>query len=90
MPARLRRTARETAVTASSWPTIRACISSSSLSSRSFSPAVSWDTGMPVRREITSAMSSAVTETTPSRRSSMPASSPSTSAISRFSSPARS
>lgn len=43
---------------------------------------------MPVRRETMSAMSEAVTETTPSRRSSIPASSPSTSAIRRFSSEA--
>ncbi|CAM5703769.1 hypothetical protein SBADM41S_05505 [Streptomyces badius] len=71
-------------MTASSWPTIRACISSSSLRSFSFSPAVSWETGMPVRRETMSAMSDEVTETTPSRRSSIPASSPSTSEICRF------
>jgi hypothetical protein len=65
MPARLRRTACETAVTASAWPTIRACISSSSFSRRSFSSAVSWETGIPVRRETMSAMSDAVTDTTP-------------------------
>ena len=62
--ARARRTASATASTASSWPTTRSCSSSSSPSSRSRSSSVSWATGMPVRRETTSAMSSGVTSGT--------------------------
>ncbi len=61
MPARARRTARATAVMASSWPTTRSWRCSSSFISRARSSSVSWETGMPVVRETTSAMSSAVT-----------------------------
>ena len=60
-PGRERRTASATASTASSWPTIRSCSCSSSFIRRSRSSCVSWVTGIPVRRDTTSAMSSAVT-----------------------------
>ena len=60
-PARERRTALDTAVTASSWPTTRACSASSMRSSLSRSPSSILDTGMPVHLETTSATSSSVT-----------------------------
>ena len=59
-PARPLRTASATASTASSWPTMRRCSSSSRRSSRSRSAAPSSATGMPVRRATIWAMSSAV------------------------------
>ena len=60
-PARERRIASDTALTASSWPTTRLPIDSSILSSFSRSPSSILDTGMPVHFETTSAISSSVT-----------------------------
>ena len=60
-PARERRTALETATTASSWPTTRSCRADSMRSSLSRSPSIILDTGIPVQRETTSAISSSVT-----------------------------
>ena len=61
-PARPRRTASATASTASSWPITRSCRRSSSFRSRSRSSCGrAAETGMPVARETTSAMSSTVT-----------------------------
>ena len=60
-PARARRTAVDTAVTASDWPTTRLTISSSMRSSLSRSPSSILSTGMPVQRDTTWAMRSAVT-----------------------------
>jgi hypothetical protein len=47
--------------TASSWPTTRSCSASSMRSSFSRSPSSIFETGMPVQRETTSAISSSVT-----------------------------
>mmetsp|Transcript_13089 Transcript_13089/g.40864 ORF Transcript_13089/g.40864 Transcript_13089/m.40864 type:complete len:252 (-) Transcript_13089:1159-1914(-) len=60
-PARLRCTASATAVTAALCPSTRAPKTSSSLSSLSRSDCMSFDTGMPVQRQITSPMSASVT-----------------------------
>ena len=60
-PARLRRMALATAVTASSWPTTRSCRASSIRTSFATSPSSSRVTGTPVQRLTTSAMSSAST-----------------------------
>ncbi len=60
-PARERRIASDTTLTASSWPTTRACSLSSMCSSLSRSPCSIFDTGIPVARETTSAISSAPT-----------------------------
>src|SRR5438093_1349913 len=61
MPARARRTAFATTVTASSCPTTRSCSRSSILRSFATSPSRSFVTGMPVHFATTSAMSSGVT-----------------------------
>ena len=60
-PARERRTASDTASTASSWPTTRWCRRSSMWTSFSISPSSIVTTGMPVHLATTSAMSSAST-----------------------------
>ena len=60
-PARERRSAPETASTASSWPITRSCRRSSMWISFSTSPSIRRETGMPVHLETTSAMSSSVT-----------------------------
>ncbi|MCY1187506.1 hypothetical protein D9M73_284960 [compost metagenome] len=60
-PARERRTALETATTASFWPMTRRCRSSSMRSSFSRSPSSIFATGIPVHLETTSAISSSVT-----------------------------
>ncbi len=60
-PARERRMASATAVMASSWPTTRSCSLASICSSLSRSPCISLQTGMPVARDTTSAISSAPT-----------------------------
>ena len=60
-PARARRTAAETACTASSWPTTRSFRRSSIPRSFSTSPSSSFETGIPVHFETTSAISSGVT-----------------------------
>ena len=60
-PARARRTAVDTALTASAWPTTRVPICSSMRRSFSFSPSSMRSTGMPVQRETTCAMWLAVT-----------------------------
>jgi hypothetical protein len=60
-PERERRIASATSRTASSWPTTRRCSASSMCSSLSRSPCIIFDTGMPVARETTSAISSAPT-----------------------------
>ena len=60
-PARARRTALDTACTASPWPTTRTPISSSMRSSFSRSPSSILSTGMPVQRETTWAIWSGVT-----------------------------
>ena len=60
-PARARRTAVETACTASAWPTTRLPRSSSMRRSFSRSPSSILSTGMPVQRETTWAMWSGVT-----------------------------
>ena len=54
-PARARRTAVETACTASFWPMTRLASSSSMRSSLSFSPSSMRSTGTPVQRETTPA-----------------------------------
>ena len=69
-PARARRTALEMLRMASSWPTMRLCISCSMRSSRSVSSMASRVTGMPVHMLTTSAMSSLVTLLRSSSRSS--------------------
>ena len=61
MPARARRTASDTAVTAFCWPISRLPSSSSMCSSFWLSPCSIRPAGMPVQAEMTSAMSSAVT-----------------------------
>ncbi|MCY1361018.1 hypothetical protein D9M69_476690 [compost metagenome] len=60
-PARERRTALDTATTASFWPMTRLCSSSSMRSSFSRSPSSIFATGMPVHLDTTSAISSSVT-----------------------------
>ena len=60
-PARLRRTASDTASMASSCPITRWCSSASRCNSLSFSLCSILLTGMPVQRDTTSAMSSAST-----------------------------
>ena len=60
-PERERRIASDTRRTASSWPTTRSCSRSSILISFSRSPCIIFDTGMPVARDTTSAISSAPT-----------------------------
>ncbi len=60
-PERERRMALATALIASSWPTTRSCSRPSISSSFSRSPCISLDTGMPVARATTSAISSAPT-----------------------------
>ena len=61
MPARVRRTASDTATTASFCPMMRLPSSASRVSSFSVSPCVSLSTGMPVQAATTAAMSSSVT-----------------------------
>ena len=61
MPARLRRMASLTLVTASSCPMTRWCSTSSRCSSFSRSPSTSFSTGMPVQRATMRAISSSVT-----------------------------
>ena len=68
-PARERRTASDTTLIASSWPTTRVCSASSIFSSFSRSPSSILLTGMPVQRETTSAISSAVTRSCTSLKS---------------------
>ena len=60
-PARARRTALATLITASSWPTMRLWIPSSMCSRRSVSSMPNRETGMPVHMLTTSATSSSVT-----------------------------
>ena len=60
-PARVRRIASATAVTASSCPMTRSCRISSRWSSFSRSPSISFATGMPVHRATMRAISSSVT-----------------------------
>ena len=60
-PDRARITASATASTASSWPMTRLCSSSSRCSSFCISPSSSLDTGTPVQRLTTSAISSSST-----------------------------
>ncbi len=60
-PARERRSAFETASTASSWPMTRSWRRSSMCTSFSTSPSISFDTGMPVHLATTSATSSSST-----------------------------
>ena len=60
-PARVRRIARETDLTAWSWPMMRLCSSSSMRSRRLDSFSVSLSTGMPVQCASTSAISSSPT-----------------------------
>ena len=60
-PERERRIASDTRRTASSCPTTRSCSLSSMCRSFSRSPCIIFDTGMPVARETTSAISSAPT-----------------------------
>ena len=60
-PARLRRTAAATALTASSWPTTRLWSSASRFLSLSISPCIILLTGTPVHELTTSAISSGVT-----------------------------
>ena len=66
-PARVRRMARETDLTASSWPMMRLCSSSSMLSRRLDSFSVSFSTGMPVQCARTSAIWSSPTSAISSR-----------------------
>ncbi|SHV75928.1 Uncharacterised protein [Mycobacteroides abscessus subsp. abscessus] len=66
-PARVRRMALETALTASSWPMIRLCSSSSMRSSRVVSSSVSLNTGIPVQLPSTSAICSSSTSATTSK-----------------------
>ena len=63
-PARVRRMARDSDVTAAFCPITRLCSSSSIRSSRCDSSSVSLTTGMPVAAARTSAISSAVTSAT--------------------------
>ena len=65
-PARVRRIALETALTASSWPMIRLCTSSSMRSNRVVSASVSLNTGIPVQLPSTSAISLSSTSATTS------------------------
>ena len=65
-PARVRRIARLSALTASSWPMTRLCSSSSILSSRVDSSSESFTIGMPVATASTSAISSSSTSATTS------------------------
>mmetsp|Transcript_154270 Transcript_154270/g.494718 ORF Transcript_154270/g.494718 Transcript_154270/m.494718 type:complete len:259 (+) Transcript_154270:1368-2144(+) len=60
-PARARRSARETAFTASSWPTMPRCNSSSNLMSRADSEEPTCSTAMPVQPATTAATSASVT-----------------------------
>ena len=60
-PARVRRMARDTACTASFWPMMRLCSSSSMRSRREDSSSVSLKTGMPVQAASTSAICSSPT-----------------------------
>ena len=60
-PARLRRTAAATALTASFWPMTRLCSSPSRFLSLSISPCIIFETGTPVQELTTSAISSLVT-----------------------------
>ena len=60
-PARERRSAFETASTASSWPITRSCRRSSMWISFSTSDSISFETGMPVHLATTSATSSSST-----------------------------
>ncbi|COX06589.1 Uncharacterised protein [Mycobacterium tuberculosis] len=66
-PARVRRMALETALTASSCPMIRLCSSSSIRNSRVVSASVSLNTGIPVQLPSTSAICSSSTSATTSR-----------------------
>src|ERR1700710_302392 len=66
-PARVRRIAFDTARTASSWPMIRLCSSSSMRSNRVVSASVSLNTGIPVQLPSTSAISLSSTSATTSR-----------------------
>ena len=66
-PARVRRIALDTALTASCWPMIRLCSSSSMRSSRVVSASVSLNTGIPVQLASTSAICSSSTSATTSR-----------------------
>ena len=66
-PARERRSAFETASTASSWPTTRSWRRSSMWISFSTSPSISFETGMPVHLATTSAMSSSSTSSLKNR-----------------------
>ena len=61
-PARERRMASATALTASFWPTTRLSSTSSIRSSLSRSPSSMRDTGIPVHFDTTSAISTSVTE----------------------------
>ena len=61
MPARERRTASETAVTAARWPISRSPMTSSMRSSLAVSPSSSRPVGMPVHASTTSAISSGPT-----------------------------
>ena len=86
-PARERRSALDTASTASAWPMTRSCRRSSMWISFSTSPSISLETGMPVHLATTSATSSSSTSSlrkpaVPSVRSSASASSRSSSGIS--------
>ena len=60
-PARERRSAFDTASTASSWPITRSCSRSSMWMSFAISPSISFETGMPVHLATTSATSSSST-----------------------------
>ncbi len=66
-PARVRRIALATALTASSWPMIRLCSSSSMRSRRVVSSSVSLNTGIPVQFARTSAICSSSTSAMTSR-----------------------
>ncbi len=66
-PARARRTALATAISASSWPTTRWRSSSSMRSSLARSPSSIFSTGTPVQRETTLATCSSVTASLTSR-----------------------
>ena len=68
-PARERRSAFDTASTASSWPTTRSWRRSSMWISFSTSPSISFETGMPVHLATTSATSSSSTSSLKKRRS---------------------
>ena len=66
-PARARTTASATAETASSWPITRLCRCSSRWASFCTSPSIRRDTGIPVQRATTSAISSSSTSSLISR-----------------------